>query len=84
LNGTLPDFFERALAADIELLELAPDIAAATNDLPHGFPGDPFDRVIAATAKVRQLVLVTSDSAIRDSRFCKVEFFPFKPSRLEA
>jgi PIN domain nuclease of toxin-antitoxin system len=83
LNGRLPEFFERGLAADIELLELTPEIAAVTNDLPENFPGDPFDRVIAATARVLNLVLVTCDSAIRDARFCKVEFYPFKPSRLK-
>jgi PIN domain nuclease of toxin-antitoxin system len=83
LNGALPEFFERGLASDIELLELTPEIASATNDLPGKFPGDPFDRVIAATAKVLNLTLVTCDAAIRDTRFCKVEFYPFKPSRLK-
>src|ERR1017187_4503594 len=81
LNGALPEFFERGLASDIELLELTPEIASATNDLPENFPGDPFDRVIAATAKVTDLVLVTCDRAIRDARFCKEEYYPFKPSR---
>jgi PIN domain nuclease of toxin-antitoxin system len=84
LNGALPEFFGRGLASDIELLELTPEIAAATNELPEPFPGDPFDRVIAATAKVLNLTLVTCDSAIRDARFCKVEFYPFKPSRLKS
>jgi len=83
LNGALLDFFKHGLAADIELLELTPEIACATNDLPDNFPGDPFDRVIAATTKVLGLTLITCDSAIRDARFCKVEFYPFKPSRLK-
>jgi PIN domain nuclease of toxin-antitoxin system len=81
LNGALPEFFERGLASDIELLELTPEIASATNDLPENFPGDPFDRVIAATARILNLTLITCDGAMRDSRFCKVEFYPFKPSR---
>jgi PIN domain nuclease of toxin-antitoxin system len=81
LNGALAEFFERGLASDIELLELTPEIASATNDLPENFPGDPFDRVIAATARILNLTLITCDGAIRDSRFCKVEFYPFKPSR---
>jgi PIN domain nuclease of toxin-antitoxin system len=84
LNGALTEFFKHGLAADIELLELTPAIAAATNDLPEDFPGDPFDRVIAVTAKVLNLTLVTCDAAIRDARFCKVEFYPFKPSRLKS
>ena len=84
LNGALSEFFKHGLAADIELLELTPEIASATNDLPENFPGDPFDRVIAATAKVLHLTLITCDAAIRDAHFCKVEFYPFKPSRLKA
>ena len=84
LNTALGDFFKRGLAADIELLDLTPEIAAATNELPENFPGDPFDRVISATAKVMNLTLVTCDKAIRDARFCKVEFYPFTPSRTKA
>jgi len=71
LKGALPEFFKRGLAS-------------ATNDLPENFPGDPFDRVIATTAKIMNLTLITCDSAIRDAQFCKVEFYPFKPSRLKA
>ena len=67
---------------NIELLELAPEIAAATNDLPGNFPGDPLDRVIAATVKVMNLTLITCDAAICDAHFREVEFYPFKPSRL--
>jgi PIN domain nuclease of toxin-antitoxin system len=83
LGGDLPEFFEAGLAADIELIDLTPEIAAVTNELPEKFPGDPFDRVIVATAKVMGLTLITCDRAIRDVRFCQVEFYPFKPSRLK-
>jgi PIN domain nuclease of toxin-antitoxin system len=82
MEGTLADFFKQGIVAEIEILELTPEIAAVSNDLPENFHGDPFDRVIAATAKVLNLTLITCDAAIRDSRFCKVEFYPFKPSRL--
>lgn len=80
-QGTLADFFDRALTADIELVELTPTVASATNQLPEGFPGDPFDRTIAATARVLNLTLVTADRNIRDAQFCSVEFYPFRPSR---
>ena len=81
INGALPKFFDRMLSRDIELLDITPAIAAATNDLPDGFPGDPFDRVIAATARVLNLTLITPDSQIRDAKFCDVEFYPFRSSR---
>ena len=83
LKGELAEFFRRGVAADIELLELTAGIALATNDFPEGFPGDPFDRVICATAKILGLTLITCDHIIRDAGFCKVEFYPFKPSRLK-
>lgn len=80
-DGTLPDFFTAGLSEDIELLELTPTIAARTNELPDGFPGDPFDRTIIATAAVLDLTLITTDPAIRDAGACAVEYYPFKPSR---
>ena len=79
-GGSLKDFFTVGLARDIELVDVTPDIAAATNDLPPGFPGDPFDRTIAATARALNLKLITPDPVIRDARFCKVEYYPFRPS----
>ncbi|HEY1788038.1 MAG TPA: type II toxin-antitoxin system VapC family toxin [Verrucomicrobiae bacterium] len=83
LSRDLPEFFEAGLASDIELIDLTPEIAVVTNELPETFHGDPFDRVIVATAKVLEATLITCDKAIRDVRFCKVEFYPFKPSRLK-
>ena len=81
LRGSLSDFFYAAIAQDIEVLDLTPAVAVATNELPAGFPGDPFDRTIAATAKVLNLTLITADKNIRDAGYCKVEFYPFRPAR---
>jgi len=80
-QGTLDDFFSVGLADDITLLDVTPAVAVESNNLPQGFPGDPFDRTIAATARVLNLTLITTDPALRDARFCKVEFYPFRPSR---
>ncbi len=80
-KGSLATFFEIGLSSDVELLDVTPAIAAETNALPKAFPGDPFDRTIAATARVLSLTLITPDPAIRDAKFCRVDFYPFRPSR---
>jgi PIN domain nuclease of toxin-antitoxin system len=77
-EGALEHFFAVGLSEDLELLELTPAIAAKTNELPEDFPGDPFDRTIIATAAVLKLTLITTDPAIRDTRACAVEYYPFK------
>lgn len=81
LSAPLREFFTRALAADVRVLELTPAIAARTNDLGAGFQGDPFDRTIAATATELGLRLVTCDPMIRDAGVCAVEYYPFRPLR---
>ena len=81
LDGSLEEFFAVAHGQDIEPVELTPKIARLTNELPESFPGDPFDRTIAATARALDLILVTADRKIRDTKFCEVEFYPFKPAR---
>lgn len=81
LKGTLQDFFAAGVSEDVQLLELTPAMAVATNDLPRGFSGDPFDRTIIATAAVLDLTLVTTDPEIRDAKACAVEYYPFKSSR---
>ena len=52
----------------IRVLELSPRIALESTRLGSGFPGDPADQLIAATARVHGLRLVTSDDRIRSSR----------------
>lgn len=47
---------------------LTPQIALAAAQLPVSFPSDPFDRIIAATAIVERIPLLTVDQNIRRSR----------------
>jgi PIN domain nuclease of toxin-antitoxin system len=47
--------------------ELTTEIAAVAAYLPPTFPSDPFDRLIAATAIVGRMPLVTSDARIQGS-----------------
>jgi PIN domain nuclease of toxin-antitoxin system len=62
---------EQAVAGLVEgmtVLPLTPSIAAIAAGFPREFPGDPGDRLIAATAIAHGLPLVTADVAIRQSR----------------
>jgi PIN domain nuclease of toxin-antitoxin system len=47
------------------VLELTPAVAALATQLPNGFPRDPADRIIAATARDCGLPLVTADERTR-------------------
>jgi PIN domain nuclease of toxin-antitoxin system len=49
----------------VELLPLTPAVAVKAAELPAAFPGDPADRLIAATAVLESAALVTKDERIR-------------------
>ena len=51
----------------VTVLPLTVEIAALATSFPKEFPRDPADRLIAATARVHALPLVTADRAIRRS-----------------
>ena len=60
------DWLEQALALPrVELVGLTPRIAVAASQLGRDFPGDPADRVIAATAQLEAGILLTKDRRIR-------------------
>jgi PIN domain nuclease of toxin-antitoxin system len=62
------EWLEAALATrKVELIPLTPPIAVKATQLGNDFPGDPADRIIAATSILESAPLVTKDSRIRDS-----------------
>jgi PIN domain nuclease of toxin-antitoxin system len=50
---------------------ITPEIAALAIEFPHDFPGDPGDRIIAATSRVEGIPLVTADQRLRASKLIK-------------
>lgn len=52
----------------VRLLELTPRVALESTRLGSAFHGDPADQLIAATARIHGLKLITADERIRSSR----------------
>lgn len=62
LSGDGSEWVREALSAPgVQLLPLSPDIAVASSRLPGTFHGDPADRILAASARLMTLTLVTRD-----------------------
>ncbi|MFQ5852249.1 MAG: type II toxin-antitoxin system VapC family toxin [Candidatus Binatia bacterium] len=65
LPCSLSEWFEQALSyPGIRLLELTPEIAIESTQLPGEFHRDPADQLIVATARIHDCPLVTSDSKL--------------------
>ena len=62
---TLDWLQDAAAEPRVEVLPLTPSIAVKAADLPSTFPGDPADRVIAATAVLLSAPLITRDERIQ-------------------
>jgi PIN domain nuclease of toxin-antitoxin system len=67
VTGSVESFILEAVARVI-LRPATPEIAALAVRLPPEFPKDPSDRLIAATAMVEGMPLVTADQRIRKSK----------------
>jgi PIN domain nuclease of toxin-antitoxin system len=64
----LGDFVEKAAIAT---RDVTVEIATVAAYLPPSFPSDPFDRLVAATAIVERMPLITADTRIQDSGVVK-------------
>jgi len=65
------DSFLRRLESLFLVQQITASVAIAAGQLPDHFPGDPMDRIIAATALTEALSLVTADERIRRSGVVK-------------
>jgi PIN domain nuclease of toxin-antitoxin system len=67
LSSPLRDWVQRALKpSGISLVTLDADTAAESTLLPGEPPGDPADRFLVATARIRDVVLATRDREVID------------------
>jgi len=65
LEIPMQQWFDLAFAdSSLSILPVTPAIAIEAAMLPDGFHGDPIDRIIAATARVHNLVLCTRDDKL--------------------
>jgi len=67
-GATTRDFLEAVVQTpSLALFEITTEIAVMAARFPPGFPGDPADRLIAATARAHDMPIVTKDRAMQDS-----------------
>ena len=65
LPCSIREWFEQALSyPGVRILELTPEIAIESTQLPGEFHQDPADQIIVSTARVHDCALVTSDDKI--------------------
>lgn len=62
------EFFLSAIESRFVVLPITSRICVAAFSLPVGYPKDPGDRIIGATALVEDIPLLTADGNIRKSR----------------
>ena len=66
VSGTVESFVRDAVSR-VVLKPMTPEITSLAVRLPASYPKDPADRVIAATAIIEGIPLLTSDERIRNS-----------------
>jgi PIN domain nuclease of toxin-antitoxin system len=67
-QGTTETFLQDLVEQTrVAVRDITPRIAALAVHFPESFPGDPADRLIAATARAEGMALVTRDDRLRES-----------------
>jgi PIN domain nuclease of toxin-antitoxin system len=75
LRIDLLSWLKGAVSPQITVLQITPEIVADAMDLP-SFPNrDPADELIVSTARVHDLTLITSDTALRGYKHAKILYF---------
>ena len=75
LPVSLEGWFKLAITSRLELIQLGADIVNEAMKLP-AFPNrDPADELIVATARVRQLTLLTTDTKLKGYRHARIQYF---------
>lgn len=75
LKKDLTVWLNDALAANIQVLQITPEVVANAMALPD-FPNrDPADELIVATARVHKLTLLTADTKLKKYRHAKIHYF---------
>src|SRR5579859_1109542 len=64
LSTNFRDWVNLGRGQNIEFVDLTPEIAIDSTQLRDGFHADPADRILIATARNRNAILVTADRAI--------------------
>ena len=75
LPKELAAWFLDALAPNIAILPITPELVTDAMRLPE-FPNrDPGDELIVATARMHELTLLTTDTKLRKYRHARIEYF---------
>ena len=64
-------WLDRGIAESLQIVPISKQVAAIEYALPGAFHGVPADRIIASTAIVHELTLMTPDKAVAFSRVCQ-------------
>ena len=74
LSGSLADWVFKSLdSLTCSTIEMSHDIAMAAYALPSGFHKDPADRIIAATARIHHLTVMTADERMLKYRHLRTQ-----------